>query len=66
MTVFVTDSGGILNGGDDTAPSQTFVITVDPVNDEPSFTMLGDQTVNEDSGPHTVAGFVAALPRWRS
>ena len=62
MTVFVTDSGGTLNGGDDTAPSQTFTITVNSVNDEPSFTLLGDQTVNEDSGPHTVAGFATALP----
>ena len=62
VTVFVTDSGGTLNGGDDTAPSQTFVITVDPVNDEPSFSLLGDQTVNEDSGPHTLAGFATALP----
>jgi hypothetical protein len=62
VTVFVTDSGGTPNGGDDTAPSQTFTITVDPVNDEPSCTMLGDQTVDEDSGPHTVAGFATALP----
>jgi hypothetical protein len=62
VTVFVTDSGGTANGGDDTSPSQTFTITVDAVNDEPSFTMLGDQTVIEDSGPHTVAGFATALP----
>ena len=27
------------------------------MNDEPSFTTLGNQTVDEDSGPHTVAGF---------
>ena len=66
VTVFVTDSGGTLNGGDDTAPSQTFTITVNSVNDEPSFTLLGDQTVNEDSGPHTVAGFATALPGRRS
>ena len=32
------------------------------MNDEPSFSLLGDQTVNEDSGPHTLAGFATALP----
>ena len=38
-------------------PDQTFDIVVAPVNDEPSFTTPGNQTVDEDSGPHTVAGF---------
>jgi len=62
VTVSVTDSGDTPNGGDDTSPDQTFDITVDAVNDEPSFTMLGDQTVDEDSGPHTVAGFATPAP----
>jgi len=62
VTVSVTDSGGTPNGGDDTSPDQTFDIIVDAVNDEPSFTTLGDQTVDEDSGPHTVAGFATPAP----
>ena len=47
------------NGGTDTA---TVNITIDPVNDAPSFTTLGDQTVPEDSGSHTVPGFATADP----
>ncbi|MEO8379359.1 MAG: Ig-like domain-containing protein [Acidobacteriota bacterium] len=55
VTVTLFDNGGTANGGDDTAPAQTFVITVDPVNDEPSFTAGGDVTVNEDSGAYSAA-----------
>ena len=33
------DNGGTANGGDDTSPTQTFVITVTGVNDAPSFTV---------------------------
>jgi len=30
ITIFVTDDGGVENGGDDTSPSKTFTITVNP------------------------------------
>ena len=30
---------------------------MNPVNDEPSFTLLGDQLVDEDSGPHVLEAF---------
>src|SRR5829696_2590497 len=33
VTVFLTDNGGIANGGDDTSPTQTFTITVNAVDD---------------------------------
>jgi hypothetical protein len=49
VTVFVTDSGGTLNGGDDTAPSQTFTITVNAVNDAPLNTVPGAQATTEDT-----------------
>ncbi len=62
VTVSVTDSGGTPNGGDDTSPDQTFDITVNSVNDEPSFTTQGDQTVDEDSGLNTVLGFATPAP----
>jgi len=62
VTVSVTDSGGTVNGGDDTSPDQTFDIVVAPINDEPSFSTLGNQNVNEDSGLNAVAGFASALP----
>lgn len=55
VTVTLFDNGGTANGGDDTSPAQTFVITVGPVNDEPSFTAGGGVTVNEDSGAYSAA-----------
>jgi hypothetical protein len=35
VTVILTDDGGTANGGDDTFATQTFTITVNPVNDPP-------------------------------
>jgi hypothetical protein len=55
VTVYLTDDGGTSNGGDNTSPSQTFTITVNAVNDAPSFTSGGDVTVNEDSGAYSAA-----------
>ena len=39
--------------------TNTFEMTIDvaAINDEPSFTMLGNQTTFEDAGLHTVLGF---------
>ena len=64
VTVYLTDNGGTSNGGDDTSPSQTFTITVNSVNDAPSFTSGGNVTVNEDSGAYsaTWATAVSAGP----
>ena len=59
VTVSLHDNGGIANGGDDTSAAQTFPVTVTPVNDPPSFTKGGNQTVAEDSGLHTVANWIA-------
>ncbi|MDD5581082.1 MAG: cadherin domain-containing protein [Methylobacter sp.] len=36
ITVSLTDSGGTANGGIDTSASQTFTITVNPINDLPT------------------------------
>ncbi len=33
VTIWLTDDGGTANGGDDTSPTQTFTITINPVND---------------------------------
>ena len=51
--VVVQDDGGIANGGVDTSAPQSFTITVEAVNNAPSFTKGTDQTVNEDAGPRT-------------
>jgi hypothetical protein len=51
ITVVLTDDGG----GSDTSAPYTFTITVNPVNDAPSFTSGGDVTVLEDSGAYSAA-----------
>jgi hypothetical protein len=61
VTVTATDSGGTADGGHDTSPAQFFTITVTPVNDPPSFTAGADQTVLEDAGAQTVAGWATAI-----
>ena len=61
ITIVAQDNGGTANGGADTSASQSFTITITPVNDAPSFTAGADQTVNEDSGAHTVAGWATAI-----
>jgi hypothetical protein len=61
VTVWLQDDGGTANGGVDTSSTQTFLITVNPVNDPPSFIKGPDQIVNEDSGPHVVSGWATSL-----
>ncbi|MFN7938359.1 MAG: Ig-like domain-containing protein [Bryobacteraceae bacterium] len=61
ITLVAQDNGGTANGGNDTSASQSFVITVNPVNDVPSFTKGPDQTVNEDAGPQTVNPWATAI-----
>ncbi|TAN53603.1 MAG: tandem-95 repeat protein, partial [Methylococcaceae bacterium] len=61
ITVIAKDSGGTANGGIDQSAAQTFTITVKPVNDAPSFTAGGNQTVDEDAGAQTVANWATAL-----
>jgi len=55
VTVTLKDDGGVANNGADTSPSQSFTITVNPINDAPSFTAGANQTVAEDSGAQTVS-----------
>ncbi len=52
--VVVQDNGGTANGGQDTSTVQSFTITVNAVNDAPSFAEGADQTVGEDAGAQTV------------
>jgi subtilisin-like proprotein convertase family protein len=61
VTLSLQDNGGTANGGNNTSATQTFTITVTPVNDPPSFTKGGDQTVLEDAGPQTVTGWATAI-----
>ncbi|MCC8999988.1 MAG: Ig-like domain-containing protein [Candidatus Contendobacter sp.] len=61
ITLVLKDDGGAANGGVDTSPAQTFVITVTPVNDAPSFTKGTDQTVLEDASAQTVNPWATLL-----
>ena len=61
FNVSVQDSGGTANGGDDTSATQTFTITVNAVNDAPSFTANHPPTVNEDAPAQTITGWVTSF-----
>ncbi|KAF0181704.1 MAG: repeat-containing protein [Limisphaerales bacterium] len=60
ITVMVQDSGGTGDSGMDRA-TNTFVITVAPVNDQPTAALAGNVTVLEDAGAQTRAGFVTSF-----
>ena len=60
ITANIMDNGGTANGGVDTSAGQMFTITLNQVNDEPSFTKGADQSVNQNSGAQTVNSWVVA------
>lgn len=61
VSVSLKDNGGTANGGQDTSAVQTFTITVNSVNDAPSFTKGADQTVAEDSGGLNVSNWATNI-----
>ena len=61
ITVVLKDDGGTANGGQDTSTPATFSITVNPVNDVPSFTKGPDQTINEDGGSQFISGWATNI-----
>ena len=62
IEVAMQDDGGVVNAGDDdTSPVHTFALTINAINDEPSFSKGGDQTVAEDAGAQTVVGWATAI-----
>src|SRR4051812_30471720 len=54
FTYTATDSNA------ETSSAQTIDVTVSPVNDPPTFAKGGNQTVDEDSGAHSVPGWIQA------
>lgn len=54
FTVTARDSGGVANGGTDTSSPQTFTVTVNPVNDAPTFVAASPAGVNEDVSQQTI------------
>ena len=61
ITVTAIDDGGTTNAGNDTSTPHTTTITINPVNDPPQFTDNADITINEDSGPNTLAGWAHTI-----
>lgn len=57
IDVVLKDNGGTDNGGQDTSTPASFTITVNSVNDVPSFTKGADPTINEDAGSQFVSGW---------
>jgi large repetitive protein len=61
VSVQILDNGGTANGGNPNGNTVDFTITVNDVNDAPSFTKGADQTVLEDSGAQTAVGWASAI-----
>ncbi len=62
-TIYIKDDGGTTNGGDDQSDNQTFTITVNAVNDEPSFTRGPDQNVDVNCGPQSVPNWATNIDK---
>ena len=63
ITVKLKDDGGTPNGGSDTSAEVKFIITVNAVNDAPSFTPGNDITVDEDSGEYSESAWATAISK---
>jgi large repetitive protein len=61
VTITVHDDGGTAGGGADTSPPSTFTLTVDPVNDPPTFTAGPDQSALSLLGAQSVPGWAAGI-----
>ncbi len=61
VTVTAVDNGGTTGGGADTSTPQTFTLTIDPVNDAPSFTVGSNETALEDAAAQSVSGWATAI-----
>jgi hypothetical protein len=60
VELYMTDDGGVNNGGVNQSTIQSFTISVTSVNDAPKFTMGADQTVYGNIGD------VQSVSRWAS
>jgi hypothetical protein len=61
FTVTAHDDGGTADGGVDTSAAQTFTLTVSPVNDAPSFSKGGDQTVALSAAQQNIGGWATGI-----
>lgn len=61
LDVRIHDDGGTAGGGVAASAVQTLSITINAVNDPPSFTLGAAPTVAEDSGPASIGGFAGSM-----
>lgn len=61
LTVRLHDNGGTADGGADTSVAQSFTITINAVNDVPSFTKGTNQTAKQNVGMLTVPGWATSV-----
>ncbi len=59
----LTDNGGTGNGGDDTSADKVFTLTINAVNDPPSFAKGSNQSDLEDAGSQSVTGWATAISK---
>ncbi len=60
VSISLSDDGGTTNGGVNTTATRMFTITVNELNDAPTFSTGVSVTVAEDSGPYN-AGFATGI-----
>jgi hypothetical protein len=61
VTVTAHDDGGTAGGGSDTSAAQAFTITIESVNDAPSFTKGADEGGVSLLGPQTIPNWATAI-----
>lgn len=61
FTVRVRDDGGTADGGVDLSDPQTFTVSVEAINNPPSFTPGPDIVVLEDAGAQTLVSWATAM-----
>ncbi|HEX8169718.1 MAG TPA: Ig-like domain-containing protein [Thermoanaerobaculia bacterium] len=61
-SVTLSDSGSNVSPNSNTSAAKTFTITVNPINDAPSFSIGANPAASdEDGGPQTVSGFAGSI-----
>jgi len=61
ITVTAQDNGGTVNGGINTSALYSFTITINPINDAPSFITGVDPVIDEDAGPQNIPAWATAI-----
>ncbi len=64
VDIVLTDNGGSVAPNDNTSTTASITITVNAINDEPSFSNSGDPSAhNEDAGAITISGWASSISK---